>query len=75
MVRDKNNPTASFLRERRKASKLTQAQLADLAGVGLRLVRDVEQGKPNLHMEKVDLLLAFFGHRLGPIPLNQAYEP
>ncbi len=69
---DKQNPTALFLRERRRASGLTQAQLADMAGVGLRLVRDVEQGKPNLHMEKVELLLAFFGHRLGPVPVTKA---
>lgn len=68
---DKQNPTALFLRERRKASGLTQAQLADMAGVGLRLVRDVEQGKPNLHMEKVELLLAFFGHRLAPVPATK----
>lgn len=69
---DKHNPTAVFLRHRRKASGLTQVQLADMAGVGLRLVRDLEQGKPNLQMEKVDLLLAFFGHRLGPVPNTKA---
>jgi transcriptional regulator with XRE-family HTH domain len=38
---DRHNPIAEFLRRSRKASKLTQAELADLAGVGLRLLRDV----------------------------------
>ncbi|MBS1945966.1 MAG: helix-turn-helix transcriptional regulator [Bacteroidetes bacterium] len=68
---NRQNPIAVFLRTRRKASGLTQVQLADLAGVGLRLVRDVEQGKPNLQTGKVDLLLRFFGHRLGPVPLEK----
>lgn len=72
---DRYNPIAEFLRRSRKASKLTQAELADLAGVGLRLVRDVEQGRRNLHMEKVDLLLSFFGHRLGPVPITPNDTP
>jgi len=50
---------------------MTQMELANSAGVGLRLVRDLEQGKPNLQMEKVNLLLAFFGHELAPLPVTK----
>ncbi len=43
----RNNPTAQFIRKRRKELKLTQVELADTAGVGLRFIREMEQGKPN----------------------------
>lgn len=74
MMKDRNNIIARFLREQRKASKVTQQQLADMAGVGIRMVRDVEQGKLNLHMEKVNLLLSFYGHQLGPMPMNESEQ-
>ncbi|MCH7534207.1 MAG: transcriptional regulator [Bacteroidetes bacterium] len=42
-------------------------ELAEKAGVGLRLVRDIEQGKTNLNMAGVNQVLALFGHELGPV--------
>ena len=41
-------------------SKMTQLELSDLTGVGLRFVRDFEQGKPNLMTAKVNQVLLFF---------------
>jgi hypothetical protein len=38
--------------------------------LGLRFVRDIEQWKPNLMTEKVNILLLMFGHNLKPIPLT-----
>jgi y4mF family transcriptional regulator len=74
MKKDRNNDIARFLRQQRKASGVTQQQLADMAGVGLRLLRDVEQGRLNLQMEKVNLLLSFYGHELGPVPMKKTKE-
>jgi y4mF family transcriptional regulator len=56
-----------FVKSRRKASKLTQEDLAKKAGVGLRFVRDLEQGKTNLRMDKVNQVLSLFGHVLAPV--------
>ena len=67
---DRNNPVATFVRKQRKACSLTQAQLSDLTGVGLRFVRDVEQGKQNLMTDKVNQILKFFGATLTPQPIN-----
>jgi len=58
---------ASFLKERRKAVNLTQEELAERAGVALTVIRKIEQGKTNLNMEKVNLILSLFGHELAPV--------
>jgi y4mF family transcriptional regulator len=57
-----------FVKERRRRLKLTQRDLADRAGVGLRFIRELEQGKATLRIDKVNQVLALFGHCLGPIP-------
>jgi y4mF family transcriptional regulator len=57
-----------FVKERRGRLKLTQRDLADRAGVGLRFIRELEQGKATLRIDKVNQVLALFGHCLGPIP-------
>lgn len=63
-------PLIDFVKGRRKALGLTQRDLADRAGVGLRFVRDLEQGKQSLRMDKVNQILALFGHRLEPAPFR-----
>lgn len=62
------SPLIQFVKARRKAVGLTQAHLADRAGVGLRFVRDLEQGKESLRLDKVNQVLALFGHRMAPVP-------
>lgn len=57
-----------FVRQQRKLHKLTQRVLADRAGVGIRLIRELEGGKPTLRMDKVNVVLDMFGHRLGAVP-------
>jgi len=49
----------------RKAAGLTQAQLAQRAGVGLRFIRELEQGKLTVRMDKVSQVLSLFGCELG----------
>jgi y4mF family transcriptional regulator len=53
-----------FLKQQRKDNKLTQEELAVKAGVGLRLVREIEQGKTTMRMDKVNRILALFGAEL-----------
>ena len=67
---DRKNGIAQFVRDRRKKAKLTQVELSDFTGVGLRFVRELEQGKPNLMSGKVNQVLLFFGHTLTPTPLS-----
>lgn len=58
---------AGFVKERRKEVNLTQEEFAERAGVALTVVRKVEQGKTNLNMDKVNLVLSMFGHELAPV--------
>jgi len=58
---------AEFVKERRKEVNLTQEEFADRASVALTVIRKIEQGKTNLNMEKVNLVLRMFGHELAPV--------
>lgn len=62
---------SDFLKNKRKQLNLTQQQLAAKAGVGLRFIRDLEQGKITLRMDKVNQVLKLFGQELGPHPINR----
>ena len=63
-----DTPISTFVKERRKMFNLTQVDLAEKSGVGLRFVRELEQGKPTLRLDKVNQVLALFGHELGAVP-------
>ncbi|MEO6522526.1 MAG: helix-turn-helix transcriptional regulator [Mucilaginibacter sp.] len=58
---------SDYLKKKRKSLNLTQEDLASKAGVGLRVVREMEQGKPTLRMDKVNQVLMLFGAELGVI--------
>ncbi len=62
---------AVFVRQRRKLLRLSQPELAAKAGVGLRFVRELEQGKPSLRLDKVNQVLGLFGHELAPAPIQR----
>lgn len=47
---------------------LTQEELALKSGVGLNFVRNLEQGKPTLRMDKVNQLLDLFNYTLTATP-------
>jgi y4mF family transcriptional regulator len=66
---------AQFIQKNRKELGLTQESLADRAGVGLRFVRDLEQGKKTLRADKIGHILELFGHTLGAIPLSKGTKP
>ena len=54
------NPIAKFIKENRKAAGLTQEEFAIRSGLGLRFVRELEQGKETVRMDKVNTALAMF---------------
>ena len=56
---------SEFVKKRRKEQHLTQPELAARAGVGLRFLRELEQGKESLRMDKVNQVLSFFGTSCG----------
>ena len=62
-----NTSIAAFIQNKRKLLKLTQPELAQKAGVGLRFVREVEQGKESVRLDKVNQVLALFGSSVGVI--------
>ena len=59
----------SFVKERRKQLRLTQPELAMRAGDGLRFVRELEQGKKTLRLDKVNQVLALFGAEVGVVSI------
>ena len=70
-MREKISDLSSHIKQKRKQNKLTQPSLALKAGVGLHLVRDLEQGKQSLRMDKVNDVLRLFGEVLGPVPMDR----
>ncbi|MDP4208165.1 MAG: helix-turn-helix transcriptional regulator [Bacteroidota bacterium] len=62
---------SEFVKQRRKSAGLTQPELAEKAGVGLRFVRELEQGKETLRLDKVNQVLQLFGHQVGAVPINR----
>lgn len=62
---------AKYVKEMRKTFGLTQVDLSQKAGVGLRFVRELEQGKETLRLDKVNQVLALFGARMTPNKIEQ----
>lgn len=65
---------SDFVKERRKEVNLTQEEFAERAGVALTVIRKIEQGKTNLNMDKVNLVLSMFGHELAPVNRKELTE-
>lgn len=56
----------------RKQYNLTQVELSEKSGVGLRLVRELEQGKETLRLDKVNQILNLFGSEVGVVPMSKS---
>ena len=62
---------AQYIKEMRKKHRLTQQDLAEKAGVGLRFVRELEQDKLTLRLDKVNQVFELFGTECGPVPMKR----
>ena len=60
------NKIADFIKQKRKEAGLTQEEFAMRSGLGLRFVRELEQGKPTVRMDKVNQALVMFGMEAVP---------
>ena len=70
-MRENLTELSLHIKNKRKQNKLTQPELAMKAGVGLRFIRDLEQGKTSLRMDKVNDVLKLFGEILGPVKMDR----
>jgi y4mF family transcriptional regulator len=61
---------SAHIKQKRRKYGLSQVELAERAGVGLRFVREMEQGKDTLRMDKVNCVLSLFGESLGPVKIE-----
>ena len=62
---------SEYVKQMRRQYALTQPDLAEKAGVGLRFVRELEQGKQTLRMDKVNQVLSLCGAELAPVLVVQ----
>ncbi|MBQ8175616.1 MAG: helix-turn-helix transcriptional regulator [Oscillospiraceae bacterium] len=60
------NTIGEFVKQKRKEIGLTQEEFALRSGLGLRFVRELEQGKETVRMDKVNQALAMFGMKAVP---------
>ena len=65
------NQIATFIKQKRKEAGLTQEEFAIRSGLGLRFVRELEQGKETVRMDKVNQALAMFGAIAIPGKLSE----
>lgn len=56
------------IRHRRRALQLSQQDVADLAGVGLRFLHDLERGKESVQLDKLLAVLDALGLHLALAP-------
>ncbi len=59
-----------YIKEKRSLFHLTQVEMAERAGVGIRFVRELERGKPTVQLDKVNQVLALFGEELKPTKIH-----
>ena len=62
---------SKYVKAMRKQYNLTQVELSEKSGVGLRLVRKLEQGKQTLRLDKVNQILNLFGSEVGVVPMTE----
>ncbi len=65
---------AKYVKAMRRQYNLTQVELSEKSGVGLRLVRELEQGKQTLRMDKVNQILNLFGSEIGVVRMIKSEE-
>ena len=61
---------SKHIKAKRKEFGLTQVELSERAGVGLRFVRELERGKSTVQLDKVNMVLKLFGEELQPAKID-----
>ena len=59
---------SEYVKQMRKEHNLTQVELSENSGVG---VRELEQGKQTLRLDKVNQVLSLFGTEVGVVPISK----
>ncbi|MDD5218174.1 MAG: helix-turn-helix transcriptional regulator [Candidatus Omnitrophica bacterium] len=65
------NTFGQKIKSLRKKAGLTQTEFSKRAGVGLRFIRDLEQGKSSLRLDKVNQVLEFLGQHFEVVPNHE----
>ena len=65
---------SKYVKAMRKQYNLTQVELSEKSGVGLRFVRELEQGKQTLRLDKVNQILNLFGSEVCVVPMTKTDE-
>lgn len=65
---------SQYVKAMRKQYNLTQIELSEKSGVGLRFVRELEQGKQTLRLDKVNQILNLFGSEVGVVQIIKTNE-
>ena len=68
------NTISKFLKDERKKAGLTQEEFAMRSGLGLRFVRDLEQGKETCRLDKINQALNMFGYELVPGRIKNEFD-
>ncbi len=68
---EENMSLPQYVKQMRKQYNLTQVDLSEKSGVGLKFIRDLEQGKKSLRMDKVNQVLSLFGAELAPVLVDK----
>lgn len=63
---------SEYVKLMRKEHGLTQVDLSEKSGVGLRFVRELEQGKETLRLDKVNQVLNLFGAKVGVVAMDKS---
>lgn len=63
---------SEYVKIMRKEHNLTQIELSEKSGVGLRFVRELEQGKQTLRLDKVNQILNLFGSEVGVVSMKKS---
>lgn len=66
----KHTLIGDFIKQERKNRGLTQIEFATVSGLGLNFIRDLEQGKESVRMDKVNQALYMFGSIAGPVRIK-----
>ena len=68
------NNLSATVKMLRKQYNLTQEELSLKSGVGLRFVRELEQGKQTLRLDKVNQVLNLFNYEVGAVLMSRKEE-